>query len=487
MIICTMRRLPARALALFARLASPSFAILLSACGGGGGSPAPLAAPAPVPALAAQVAIPDPAADDADAPHQDLAPPPDDAAAPALDQAAEDGAAATAGGPADFALAGYGAGWRPPTVSGPEDGQSDAAVALPDAPAATTPVSGASLYVAPQGSDQHPGTQALPFKTIGRAARAARAGTTVYVARGLYAEGVKTTASGSANARIVYVSTTKWGARIVPPAKSVNRAAWDNRGNYVDIVGFEIDGSLHRSGIRWESGIYNGGSYAAVRNNHVHHVARGAGCSGVGGSGIGIDSYFNGVKSDVIGNRVHDIGPAGCRFFQGIYMSTSGSIKNNVVYRVSEGAIHLWHDATNVIITNNTVTASNTGIIIGAGNYYQGRGPNDNTVVYSNIVYDNVMGISEQGSTGRNNSYRNNLVYQNSRYNWQLRNGITHSGTVSLPPQFAGASRAAEPDLRLGRASPAIGAASAVHAAPTDFDGRARNASTGYDIGAYQH
>ncbi|UUZ54449.1 hypothetical protein LP419_39895 [Massilia sp. H-1] len=30
---------------------------------------------------------------------------------------------------------------------------------------------------------------------------------------------------------------------------------------------------------------------------------------------------------------------------QGIYVSTSGRVKNNVVYRVAEGGIHLWHDA----------------------------------------------------------------------------------------------------------------------------------------------
>ena len=51
----------------------------------------------------------------------------------------------------------------------------------------------------------------------------------------------------AAAARIYRVSTTKWGAKIVPPANSTNKDAWDKRGDYVSIIGFEIDGSKVRS------------------------------------------------------------------------------------------------------------------------------------------------------------------------------------------------------------------------------------------------
>lgn len=47
----------------------------------------------------------------------------------------------------------------------------------------------------------------------------------------------------------------------------------------------------------------------------------------------------SGVQGAVLGNVVHDIGPAGCTHVQGIYMSTSDSIKNNVVYRIASTAI----------------------------------------------------------------------------------------------------------------------------------------------------
>jgi parallel beta-helix repeat protein len=348
------------------------------------------------------------------------------------------------------------------------------------------PVTTYNYYVSPTGSDTAAGTQSAPFKTIGRAAKAALPSTTVHVAPGSYPGGFQTTVSGTASGRIYFVSTQKWGARIVPPASSSSDTAWDNRGNYVDIVGFQVDGSAVQSGTKWLQGIYNGGSYDAIRSNHVHHIGTTSACNSGGGSAIGVDGYYHGVKGDVIGNLVHDIGPAGCTYIQGIYMSTSGTVKDNVVYRVAEAGIHLWHDANNVIITNNTVTASNTGIIIGGGDFYFTSGPDDYTIVYSNIVYDNKYGISEQGSTGSHNSYRNNLVYQNT-YNWSLKNGLSDAAAVSAAPQFVNYTRTGTPDLHLTSSSPAIGKATSTQALPYDFDGKPRNSTTGYDIGAYQH
>ncbi len=297
----------------------------------------------------------------------------------------------------------------------------------------------------------------------------------------MYSGGLRTTIHGSATGKIYYVSTTKHGA-IIRPAGTAN-FAWDNRGDYVEIIGFRVNGD----GGPWKHGIYNGGSYDVIKGNWVHHIAKGVGCTSAGGSAIGIDSYYRGVQSDAIGNLVHDIGPAGCSYIQGIYMSTSGQIKNNVVYRVAEGAIHLWHDANNVIITNNTVTTSNTGIIVGGGDYYHTTGPSNYNRVFNNIVYDNAMGISEQGRTGTANTYRNNLVYQNATYNWRLLNNLTHSASVTSAPYFVAYSRSGTPDLRLSSSSPAIGRGTSTDALSYDYLERARNTSTGFDIGAYQH
>jgi hypothetical protein len=361
-------------------------------------------------------------------------------------------------------------------------------VASPNLLAATTPATTYNYYVSPTGSDSNPGTSSAPFKTLKRAAQAAtRASTTVWVAPGTYAGGIKTTASGTSTGRIYWVSTTKWGAKIIPPYSSTNNNAWDNRGSYVSIIGFNIDGSVSNGGTLWTHGIYMGGSYGIVQGNHVHHIAKNVSCTSGGGSAINTDAYYGGVWNDVVGNVVNDIGATSCKYIQGIYISTSGKVQNNLVYRVGEAAIHLWHDANHVTITNNTVTTSHYGIIVGGGNFYH-QNIDDYTIVNSNIVFDNTYGISEQGVTGTHNSYSNNLVYQNSGYNFSLKNGLTAKNTVSSNPLFVAYSRTATtPNFHLTSSSPAIGRGTSVGALSTDIDGKPRNSTTGYDIGAYQH
>ena len=401
-------------------------------------------------------------------------------------------AQATAAAQGGFELAGYAThplAAPAATTDADPNLQAMAGTSAPTAPMMTAPATPYNYYVAPAGSDTAAGTKAAPFKTLARAAKAAtRAGTTVWVAPGTYAGGIKTTASGTSTARIYWVSTTKWGAKVVPPASSTNNNAWDNRGSYVSIIGFDVDGTNAGAGTKWTHGIYTGGSYGMIADNHIHHIARSVACTSAGGSAIGVDSYYHGVKTDVIGNVVNDIGPAGCTYVQGIYFSTSGTIKNNLVYRVGAVAIHLWHDANNVVITNNTAAASNFGMVVGGGDFYYTTAGATNVFVANNIVYDNKYGISEQGKTGTNNVYKNNLVTKNTTYNISLRNGLVATATVSSDPLFKGYSRtAAAPDLHLTTSSPAIGRGIATNAYPIDLDGKPRNATTGYDIGAYQH
>lgn len=314
------------------------------------------------------------------------------------------------------------------------------------------------LYVSPSGSDSNPGTRDEPFRTLTRAAQAVTPGTTVHVAPGTYFGGVRTNTHGTAEARIVFESTERGGARLVPPLDSRQPAAWDNRANYLDIIGFEIDGSQYQSGMKWLSGIYNGGSHNGVHYNHIHHIGNDVPCEAKGGAGIGIDSYYKGIDAEVVGNQVHDIGPPDCRYMHGIYISTTASVRDNVIYRASGAGIHLWHDANHVSIRGNTVVGSGTGIVIGGGDFYHSKGPNDHTHAANNIVYDNGHGILEQGATGDNISYRNNLVFQNAGGDWKLSAGRRHTGTITAAPLFADYNRTLPaPDFRLQPGSPAIG------------------------------
>src|SRR5712692_5970803 len=113
------------------------------------------------------------------------------------------------------------------------------------------------LYVnATTGNDSNSGSQSAPFATINHAASLAQPGTTVHVAPGIYSQPVTTDPSGTATARITYLSDVKWGARIQTTGADM---AWTNNGNYVDIVGFNITGTGSR-------GIMNYGSYVRSMN-----------------------------------------------------------------------------------------------------------------------------------------------------------------------------------------------------------------------------
>lgn len=355
----------------------------------------------------------------------------------------------------------------------------------PQAPLA--PMTAYHLYVSSDGDDDNPGTAALPFLSIERAAQAAFPDTTIHVAPGNYPGGFKTSANGSAKARIYYISSKPGAARIVPPAVSANTTAWDNRGNYVDIVGFEIDGSIDQGGTKWLNGLYSAGSFDSLRHNVVHHIANSVPCTTADGAGITIESYYKGVEAEVIGNKVYDIGPPGCAAVQGITINTSALVANNLVFRSGNAGIYLWHDANHVRVIDNTVTGSSIGILVGGGDFYFTAGPNDYSVISNNIVFDNKSGIVETGATGKHNSYRNNLVFANPTADWRLANRLAPTATVAADPAFLSYRRDGIPDFRLGKASPAIGKGDPQHAHPVDFNGDARSAASGIDLGALQH
>jgi parallel beta-helix repeat protein len=338
------------------------------------------------------------------------------------------------------------------------------------------------LYVATTGSDSNPGTQAQPFRTMAKASQVAQPDTTVHVAAGTYPGDFTTTASGTETGRIRYVSDVEWGAKIVPAATSGSRIAWNNKGNYVDIVGFEVNGTGHQSGTKWWNGIVTFGSYTRITGNRVHHIATSADdCTNNGGSGINASNYEHGYHVDIVGNVVHDIGTVSCNFIQGIYMATKGTVKNNVVHHVGAWGIHLWHDARNIDIANNTVVHNGNGIIVGGGDNYHLAGPCDYVNVSNNIVYGNTQGIAEQGNFGTHNTYTNNLSYGNSLHNYNLRN--PHTQDVTGDPQFMDLASA---NYRLRSGSPALDKGSATYAPAADIEQIPRPQGAGFDLGAYE-
>jgi hypothetical protein len=346
-------------------------------------------------------------------------------------------------------------------------------VAVPPPPPPPPPPGGPVFHVDVAGNDANDGSPDRPWRTIQRAANAVVPGATVLVAPGTYVQAIATSRHGTATARIRYVSTQQWGARII----SAQPQVWRNTGHYVDIVGFDVSGTEAAY-----IGIGNSGSNVVIRDNHVHDIPA-AGCTSNGGAGI-LSGNYTALDVDIIGNVVRDIGgfPASCNRVQGIYHShRGGHIWNNIVYRIVGYGIHLWHFPYGVTIANNLVFQSlSGGILMGSDDIVA-----DEFVVTNNIVFDNPgYGIREIGRTGVNNRFLNNLVYRNGS-NWRLLTG-TQSGTVAADPKFVNYQASGNGDYHLAPTSPAIDTGTSEGAPPDDFDGTPRPQGAGWTIGPYE-
>jgi hypothetical protein len=332
-----------------------------------------------------------------------------------------------------------------------------------------------TLHVAPSGDDGSRGTAEAPFRTITKAASVAEPGSTVIVADGTYTGAFTTSASGRENARITFVSETKWGAKLVADASDVQEdedALWRNYGDYVDIQGFDISGTT-------PDGLIQTGSYGRLVENRVHGFTEG--CI----STYKLDYTLHDI--DIIGNVVHDCGSSSLH--HGIYPGhPGGMISNNIAYGNAGFGIHCWHNCNDLVISNNLVFDNREGgILIG-----QGDGPNngdvdaDGIVVANNIAVENGnQGIRESGATGPNNRYLNNNVVGNGEDGLGLLTG-QESGTVTDGPDFLNFRTDGSGDYRLQSSSPAVDAGTDAGAPDTDIVGSRRPQGAGVDIGVFE-
>jgi parallel beta-helix repeat protein len=347
------------------------------------------------------------------------------------------------------------------------------------------PKRGQSYYVSPNGSDRNAGSVKHPWATIEYAAMSLLPGDTVHVLPGVYRGRIATAASGVADARITYISEQKWEAHIIGDV--IDRSAWDNKGNYVDIIGFDVSGI-------GRTGLYDDGSHVRFIANHVHDIAgpTSALCDN-GGAGI-FHGNYSGSDNDTIGNRVHDIGwtnasqcaTSGSQVHGIYHANRGGHILNNLVYHNRAYGIHLWHAASDVVISGNTVFSNgSSGLVVGAGDKPKGNRA-DSCIVSNNIfAYNSRYGFVESGNTGTHNRYLKNLTYENKLGPSQLQNGNVAPDTINSDPQFVNYTGDSRGDYRLKPGSPALRSGSTEGAPADDIEDRSRSGS-GIDIGAYQ-
>jgi hypothetical protein len=406
-----------------------------------------------------------------------------------------------------------------------------------------------AYYVSPQGNDANPGSIALPWKTLAKAAETAAAGQTVFIRAGVYNERLIPKNSGDQDHYIIFTAYPGETAVIDGMGVAVPQLE-----GLVNVVGKRF---LRISGLqvinagegvangKWNMGIsVQKADHIIIDNNDVSHTYS---------LGIHIAGASNFISID--GNEVigSNFGAPDNEFSLGMYWYAHDLvIKNNVVHHTKNEGIGAAAGPHDLSVFHNTVYAvgqgsQRVGIYVDAWTESQ-----YNIEVYSNRVFDNggqgITVASEGGGLLENINIYNNVVY-NSGYDWGglgvapwsstsatnhpihkvrfvnntvyncagggivinnpevedvlIRNNIFYQSGQGLriDPSVPGAQLTIDhnltgdprfvstslPDFHLQAASPAIDAGMADQAPGTDYDGRSRPTGLGYDIGAFEY
>jgi hypothetical protein len=311
----------------------------------------------------------------------------------------------------------------------------------------------------------------------------------VHVASGSYQEQISSANSGTATARIKYVSDVKNRAKILPVSGATSM--WTISGGYTDVIGFEVDGSGSNT---LRIGIAFSGGNSSLQNSLVHDVAMNTVCDNMGGAGVHATQAGGAVYNnyDFLNNIIYRVGGT-CGYISAIYHQSSGKIQNNLIY-ASSYAIHGYHDDHDLLIANNTVFGnSGYGILYGGCQEAYNNGcPTSGMRIYNNIIYDNGGGISGPVTAEDvDNILKNNLVYKNTnQFDLASPSSSTRSGEVIADPQFVNYIRTGGGDYHLKSTSPAINkglvSLSPSVAPSIDLDGNPR-LDGAPDLGAYEY
>jgi hypothetical protein len=181
------------------------------------------------------------------------------------------------------------------------------------APASAGPI----FYVATDGSDSNPGSQAAPWRTIQHAANSATPGSTVSIRGGVYAEKVTINVSGSAAAGPIIFQSYP-GEQAVIDGSGLSAAQGENAlvtlrdRAYIVLKGLEIRNLRTSSAGVVPIGISLSGTNVGIelRNNRVHHIETTyTGQSGGDAHGIAVYGDSAAATSGLIidGNELSDL------------------------------------------------------------------------------------------------------------------------------------------------------------------------------------
>lgn len=361
------------------------------------------------------------------------------------------------------------------------------------------PANATNYYVAKTGNDSNSCTSArstsTPKKTIKAGIGCIRAGDTLFIRAGTYAEPLDTNSftlpvgtSWDNAPRIVafpdeeVILTRGSSSRILNLQGSVAR--------FLIFEGFIFDAAGGENGIK----IMQGAHHIRIQDCEVKN-SLGQGILMTGST----ETHHNEIlRCDVYGHG-KDL-----HFDHGIYIAASDNLVEDCnVYNNLAYGVHVYDGSTagahrNIIRRVRSYGNGENGILIGSGT---------GNIAYNNIVYENGMSGIQVGFQSVGSKVYNNTIYKNGREGVQIRSGssgtivknniiyanlttVRNDGSSTIlsnnlmtDPLFRSTSTS---DFRLKTESLALNKGVTISEVVDDFEKKTRPIGASYDIGAFE-
>jgi Tol biopolymer transport system component len=311
----------------------------------------------------------------------------------------------------------------------------------------------AVYYVAPDGNDANPGTEAQPWRTIGKAASTLTAGDTVYIRAGTYYERVVPQNSGRAGQFITYAAYPGETATIDGTGVDVPEYSglFDLTGrDYIRVAGLRVihsgyygivaDNSSHITiEHNYTYDTYSSGISAWNSNNIIVDGNEVVGaCTGLWQEHISISSTDT---FEVRHNRIHDVMP-GTEGKEGLSVkdaSSHGKVYGNQVYNLNHVGIYVDAEAEHLLDVAVYQNVVHDIPAMGFSLASEQGGLLENVRLYNNVAYNNLVGLWLSACCiathpFQNISIINNTFAYNGRDGWGGGIGIenTQVGNVVI-------------------------------------------------------
>ncbi len=395
----------------------------------------------------------------------------------------------------------------------------------------------ATYYTATTGFDSNPGTIEQPFKTIVKGVHSMRAGDTLKIREGTYAERLHH------NSRVVFPSGTSWtnavtiaaypGERVVlQPGSGGSVVSIETAKQYIifdslifDAINANSESTIGIMGganhIRFQNceiknsfkdGVMIGWGGLGITSDYnefinciIHHSGRNGSSqiSGVNvpgpntapglgrGHGMYIETSYNLVRSCVI----HSNGEYGLKFYYGDPKSgrraNHNTIRDSVLYNNAQNTTRYGHPIGGGILLatglnnraiNNIVynTTPPDPYVHGIDTGYTAT----EALIYNNTIYNVGLGI-QVTATSTNAIIKNNIIYKTTHLVTEDKGvGTTwFHNLIDVNPRFVDAATG---NFRLASSSPAINRGETLPEVESDIRGVSRPQGIKHDIGAHE-